>query len=679
MNRFKKQRIAAREEAYIISEEFEAYYDEIILDSVKRLEKYFSRRRLRGIPEFSSYYEPNREFFTAVLLDPQMLINLVTLRYAYEAEKAVSAYSNVLTRMSGKIRALYTKYGKRIMREMVSSEVSSKITNSKFLKDISDHFPSERLAGLFKQNYKYSRVVDAAYRHIRVLKMLSREFLDSVPDNYAMLYPEARAIDRHFIIHTGGTNSGKTFDAIERLRNAKKGIYLAPLRLLAYEQYEKLTELGVKCSMITGEERIIVPDATHQASTIEMLDLKERYDLAVIDEAQMAADPDRGGAWTSAILGIQADEIHVCCSENALNCIVKMIESCGDTYEVVEHKRMTPLITEKTGYRYPKDVMDGDALIVFSRRDVHACAADLVSRGKKCSVIYGNLPYDVRHAEAEKFARGETKVVVSTDAIGMGMNLPIRRIVFLRTEKFDGHTSRELVSTEVKQIAGRAGRYGIYDTGYVTSIVNLSGIRSALLCNDPQIEKAVIDIPSIFFEKEGRISEILAAWDSLPATRDYEKSNILEMIDLARELEEVSGNKERIREFVSIPIDAGNKEVHRLWMELFLCLEQGQAADLKFLFTRFDPDAVKEDPKSAETLETYYKIFDLLFAYAVKHGTEEDLKTIAGIKSRISDKLNAILKKQIFQGKTCRECGRKLSWLYPYGICGNCFRRRRFA
>ena len=66
------------------------------------------------------------------------------------------------------------------------------------------------------------------------------------------------------------------------------------------------------------------------------------------------------------------------------------------------------------------------------------------------------------------------QVVVSTDAIGMGLNLPVRRIVFLEVEKFDGVSRRPLVISEIKQIAGRAGRFGLYDTGYVLSLIHIS-------------------------------------------------------------------------------------------------------------------------------------------------------------------------------------------------------------
>jgi ATP-dependent RNA helicase SUPV3L1/SUV3 len=55
-----------------------------------------------------------------------------------------------------------------------------------------------------------------------------------------------------------------------------------------------------------------------------------------------------------------------------------------------------------------------------------------------------------------------------SDAIGMGLNLNIRRIIFYTLKKFDGYTRRTLLPSEIKQIAGRAGRYkSIYPKGEV--------------------------------------------------------------------------------------------------------------------------------------------------------------------------------------------------------------------
>ncbi|MCR5294107.1 MAG: hypothetical protein K6E30_02875, partial [Lachnospiraceae bacterium] len=152
---------------------------------------------------------------------------------------------------------------------------------------------------------------------LRERGQVRKEMLDRVPARYVDLYPETRRMRRHFILHIGPTNSGKTYEAIKALENAGSGVYLGPLRLLAYEQYERINGDGLLCSLLTGEERIPVAGSSITASTIEMADLDRFYMAAVIDEAQMVADSERGGAWTAAILGLLAAEIHICASQNA--------------------------------------------------------------------------------------------------------------------------------------------------------------------------------------------------------------------------------------------------------------------------------------------------------------------------------------------------------------------------
>ncbi len=84
------------------------------------------------------------------------------------------------------------------------------------------------------------------------------------------------------------------------------------------------------------------------------------------------------------------------------------------------------------------------------------------------SVIYVALPPEVRRREAERFASGESHILVATDAIGMGLNLPIRRVLFSTLPKYDGQADRRLEVGEVHQIAGRAGRYGMHEEGFVS-------------------------------------------------------------------------------------------------------------------------------------------------------------------------------------------------------------------
>ena len=349
-------------------------------------------------------------------------------------------------------------------------------------------FPRERVISTLYRNPVYSDIIRKKKAVEERRMRIKNGLLEAIPETYPELFPLARSMFRHFILHIGPTNSGKSYDAIEALKKAGTGIYLAPLRLLAYEKFEELNYAGVRCSLKTGEEEIKVPGSSIQSSTIEMLDFTKQYDIAVIDEGQLIADPQRGSAWTMAILGVQAATIHICLAPEAEEAIIDIITACDDTFEKIYHRRLVPLeFEEDPPIDFPQEAQRGTAFIVFSRKDVHAVAGELQRQGYSCSVIYGALPYDVRRNEVKRYTSGETDIVVATDAIGMGLNLPIERIMFLRTEKFDGDETRPLKTSEIKQIAGRAGRFGMFDRGYVCTLEDDEFVRSALSAEVPAV------------------------------------------------------------------------------------------------------------------------------------------------------------------------------------------------
>ncbi|MEQ4599163.1 MAG: helicase, partial [Methylobacteriaceae bacterium] len=134
---------------------------------------------------------------------------------------------------------------------------------------------------------------------------------------YIEKFAAARRLSRRILFHMGPTNSGKTYAALQALSAAPTGAYLAPLRLLALENYEALSERGLRAGMVTGEEVLGELDPTHTARTIETADLTRPIDVAVIDEIQMLSDPDRGWAWTNALFGVPARTVIVCGSDDA--------------------------------------------------------------------------------------------------------------------------------------------------------------------------------------------------------------------------------------------------------------------------------------------------------------------------------------------------------------------------
>jgi ATP-dependent RNA helicase SUPV3L1/SUV3 len=299
--------------------------------------------------------------------------------------------------------------------------------------------------------------------------------LDNYAHSFALDFAKARAIKRHHHFYLGPTNSGKTYHALNTLMAAKSGVYLAPLRLLAMEVRDKLMAAGVPCNLITGEERDIIAGAQHTASTIEMMNTSKLVDVAIIDEIQMLQDPDRGSAWTAALVGVPARQVFVCGANSVTNICLRVLDALNETYEITQLQRMTPLVLEDAslcGKKYSKPKLKnqlhkGDALIAFSRKDVLTLSARFRQWGYSVASIYGALSPEVRRHESERFCNGSADILVATDAIGMGLNLPIRRVLFTAIHKFDGVASRPLNATEVRQIAGRAGRFGIYETGFV--------------------------------------------------------------------------------------------------------------------------------------------------------------------------------------------------------------------
>jgi len=289
---------------------------------------------------------------------------------------------------------------------------------------------------------------------------------------YPASFEVARRMPRRFIALLGPTNSGKTHEAMEALAKAKSGVYLAPLRLLALENYERLAEVErngerLKVSLVTGEERRVVEGATHVASTVEMLDPQTRVEVAVIDEIQMLGDRDRGAAWTAAVCGAPASVVYLVGAPEARRAVEALARRLDCPLEVRVLSRKAPLSMEGQPVRKLRNLRRGDAVIAFSRREVLMWRDMITEIGFSVATVYGNLSPEVRRAQAARFREGSADIVVGTDAIAMGLNLPIQRVVMTTAVKYNGYEEEELSAALAKQIAGRAGRFGVHEEGFV--------------------------------------------------------------------------------------------------------------------------------------------------------------------------------------------------------------------
>jgi ATP-dependent RNA helicase SUPV3L1/SUV3 len=360
------------------------------------------------------------------------------------------------------------------------------ISFRKYCMDIS-HLPSELyvlfsdiLQGAMHEDDIFPYFLTHArkvFPHLECLEDLKQISDLTDPPNW---YPEARSINRKVIFHAGPTNSGKTYHALERFLAAKSGVYCGPLKLLATEVFNKSNTRGTQCDLVTGEERRFASDdgepASHVSCTVEMTNVNQTYEVAVIDEIQMMKDFQRGWAWTRALLGVPAEEIHVCGESAAIDLVKEIMISTGEEVEVRSYKRLTKLVPEDNAVGSLNNIQPGDCVVCFNKQDIYSVSRGLERLGVECSVIYGSLPPGTKLAMAQKFndPNDPCKVLVATDAIGMGLNLNIRRIVFYSMTKLqlldNGEKEMDVISvSQALQIAGRAGRFNTqWETGYVT-------------------------------------------------------------------------------------------------------------------------------------------------------------------------------------------------------------------
>jgi ATP-dependent RNA helicase SUPV3L1/SUV3 len=198
-----------------------------------------------------------------------------------------------------------------------------------------------------------------------------------------------------------------------------------------------------------------------------MLDTKTKVEVAVIDEIQMLADRDRGAAWTAAVCGAPASVVYLVGAPEARRAIEALAERLECPLEVHVLKRKAPLSMEPGAVRKIRNLRRGDAVIAFSRRDVLMWRDMITETGLSVATVYGNLSPEVRRAQAERFREGQADIVVGTDALAMGLNMPIQRIVMTTAVKYNGVEEEEISAALAKQIAGRAGRYGVHEEGFV--------------------------------------------------------------------------------------------------------------------------------------------------------------------------------------------------------------------
>ncbi len=256
----------------------------------------------------------------------------------------------------------------------------------------------------------------------------------------------------------GPTNTGKTHMAIEKMFEFNSGIFGLPLRLLAREVYDKcIKKIGSnKVALITGEEKIIPNSAQYFICTVEAMPKDKVVDFIAVDEIQMCGDRERGHIFTDRLLNFRGEVLTMFLGSQVMKNIVS--EIIPET-RFIEQQRFSKL--SYNGHKKISRLERKSALIAFSVEEVYAIA-ELVRRQKGgAAVIMGSLSPKTRNSQVEIYQSGDVDYLVATDAIGMGLNMDIEQVSFSNLKKFDGKKIRRLRTTEISQIAGRAGRYKV--------------------------------------------------------------------------------------------------------------------------------------------------------------------------------------------------------------------------
>lgn len=483
---------------------------------------------------------------------------------------------------------------------------------------------------------KLGKTKTAVITKLDVLALQQETTLFEEFNDYQEIFFRARNKKRKIIAYLGETNSGKTFHAMSEIANSFSSAYLAPLRLLALETYEYLNKQGITTDLITGEEKIFFDDAVCQSSTVECFNFEKEYETVVIDEVQMIDDEDRGSFFVQALIGANADKVVLTAPTEYKDRLQFIANYLGEEIEVHEFKRKTMIHPIGKPVDLNK-VKKGTAIVVFSRKDIFKVREEL-PKHIKSSVIYGALGYEVRKMQAEQFINGETDVLITTDAIGMGLNLPIETVVFTTHTKYNGKGVEPVSHMLTKQICGRAGRYGKYDTGYYGGVdhdiiehINDAMKRKLKIKSDKELQVQPTDEYVEVLLGKYKLSTILQTWSTKEFKGSlFETKNLDDKVTIAKYLEKKY--PEQVNSFyklVNCPIDF-NKDY-----EIFTGIVKQLIVD----------ECIKVPQISTQTsimnLESYNKELNILLWFAYQFGNKLEV-TQEEFIDRVKDCINEV-------------------------------------
>ncbi|MGC9269334.1 helicase-related protein [Acidiphilium sp.] len=332
----------------------------------------------------------------------------------------------------------------------------------------------------------------------------------------------------------GPTNTGKTHLAIDRLLGHASGIIGFPLRLLARENYDRMVAIkGVRhVALITGEEKIVPPEARWFSCTVEAMPLDRQVEFIAVDEIQLCADADRGHVFTDRLLHARGMVETMFLGAETIR---KLLKRLVPEAEIETRPRLSQLTF--TGATKLSRLPPRSAIVAFSAAEVYAIAEAVRSRRGGCAVVMGRLSPRTRNAQVALYQDKEVDFLVATDAIGMGLNMDVDHVAFAGLSKFDGHRPRPLTAAEIAQIAGRAGR-GMRDgtfgtTGPCRPLTEELVAAVEAHAFEPLEQLAWRNSSLDFTSIETLLASLLSSPERQGLTRGHDASDLLTLIGLS--------------------------------------------------------------------------------------------------------------------------------------------------
>ncbi|NBU20495.1 hypothetical protein EBS43_03625 [bacterium] len=514
----------------------------------------------------------------------------------------------------------------------------------------------------FEQEEKQKRAKEVSFSFARPRSM--REQMSAPKDNgkikdlarklrkdwdlteYKEFFPVAREMKRRHVFFMGPTNSGKSYRGFNYLTEGDSGVYLAPLRLLALEGQEEIEKRGKACSLLTGEEMELKPEARFVASTIEMANLDRPIDGALIDEIQLILDQNRGWAWAQALIGIPARTIIMTGSSECLPTLRRIIEEyLGETLEVVELQRIGELEVLPRPLKKLTDVEPGTAIISFSRRGVLSLKKELEDAGKKVSVLYGNLSPGVR--------------------------------------------VRLLNIQEIKQIGGRAGRYGQFEKGHVTAAhsAGLKLIQMSMHAQPEAQEQSCYVRPTqsqleLLRQQLGdqSIKNAITLFSQLSNQKSVlvcsdleEMLGLADRIEASSQLSQLSFTDKYL--FVCAPVSTTDVVIESFLSWLVSYSKNSPVNLYSEQYSLFIQTESTSEDRILNSAENSVKILTLYHWLARKKPEHfPSMEICEALRGQINLFIENSLKRRGLH-KKCVKCSRKLPLYHNFKICDSCYQR----